>query len=171
MNTQTPFSFVSLNINGTKDKDLLISELLENDIVFLQEHLLSKVNVDSLKRFWTHYTFLRAAQKTRGRPSGGLAIYFRHKTQPILLQSDANILAIKCGDTAFINIYFPCNKKTVQSLSSFSQACNRLRTLLSDLSKQNTKWVLAGDMNTDLLSNSDRSEIFLDSLPWRIPSC
>ena len=165
MNAQTPFSFVSFNINGTKDKDLLISELLENDIVFLQEHLLSKVNVDSLKRSRTHYTFLRAAQKTRGRPSGDLAIYFRHKTQPILLQSDANILAIKCGDTAFINNYFPCNKKTVQSLSSFSQACNRLRTLLSDLSKQNTKWVLAGDMNTDLLSNSDRSEIFLDSLP------
>ena len=74
MNAQTPFSFVSLNINGTKDKDLLISELLENDIVFLQEHLLSKVNVDSLKRFRTHYTFLRAAQKTRGRPSEGLAI-------------------------------------------------------------------------------------------------
>ena len=63
MNAQTPFSFVSLNINGTKDKDLLISELLENDIVFLQEHLLSKVNVDSLKRSRTHYTFLRAAQK------------------------------------------------------------------------------------------------------------
>ena len=53
----------------------------------------------------------------------------------------------------------------MQSLSSFFQACNRLRTLLSDLSKQNTKWVLAGDMNIDLLSNSDRSEIFLDSLP------
>ena len=63
MNAQTPFSFVSLNINGTKDKDLLISELLENDIVFLQEHLLSKVNVDSLKHSWTHYTFLRAAPK------------------------------------------------------------------------------------------------------------
>ena len=63
MNAQTPFRFVSLNINDTKDKDLLISELLENGIVFLQEHLLSKVNVDSLKRFRTHYTFLRARQK------------------------------------------------------------------------------------------------------------
>ncbi|XP_065566258.1 uncharacterized protein LOC136031014 [Artemia franciscana] len=122
----------------------------------------TKGSTFSLKRM---LIALRAAQKTRGRPSGGLAIYFRHKTHPILLQSDANILAIKCGDTAFINIYFPCNKKTVQSLSSFSQACNRLRTLLSDLSKQNTKWVLAGDMNTDLLSNFERSEIFLDSLP------
>ena len=91
------------------------------------------MNVDSLKRFRTHYTFLRAAQKTRGRPIGGLAMYFRHKTQPILLQRDANILAIKCSDTAFINIYFPCNKKTVQLLSSFSQTGNRLRTLLSDL--------------------------------------
>ena len=87
MNAQTPFSFVSLNINGTKDKDLLINELLENDIGCLQEHLLCKVDVDSLNRFRTHYTFLRAAQKTRGRPSGGLAIYFRHKTQPILLQN------------------------------------------------------------------------------------
>ena len=165
MNAQTPFSLVSLNINSTKDKDLLISELLENDIVFLQEYLLSKVNVDILKSFRTHYIFLRAAQKTRGRPSGGRATYFRHKTQPIFLQSDANILAIKCGITAFINIYFPCDKKTAQSLSSFSQECNRLRTLLSDLSKQNTKWVLAGDMNTGLLSNSGRSEIFLYSLP------
>ena len=64
-------------------------------LCFLQECLLSKVNVDSLMRFWTHYTFLRAAQKTHGRPSGGQASYFRHNTQLILLQSDANILAIK----------------------------------------------------------------------------
>ena len=54
MNAQTPFSLVSRNINGTKDKDLLIKMLLENDIVFLQQHLLSKVNVNSLKRFRTH---------------------------------------------------------------------------------------------------------------------
>ena len=165
MNTKTLFSFVSLNINGTKDKDLLISELLQNDFVFLQEHLLSKGNVDSLKRFWIYYAFLRATQKTCGRPSGGLAIYFKHKTQLILLQSYASILAIKCGDIAFINIYFPYNKKTLQSLSSFPQACKCLWTLLSNLSKQNTKWVLTSNMNTDLLSNSDQSEIFLNSLP------
>ena len=139
MNAQTQFNFVSLNINVTKDKDLLIIELIENDIVFLQEYLLSKMNVDSLKRFWTHYTCLRATQKTRGRPSGGLAIYSIQNTQSILLQSDASILATKCGETTFINIYIACNRKIVQSLSSFSQACNRLRTLLSDLSKQNTK--------------------------------
>ena len=53
----------------------------------------------------------------------------------------------------------------MQSLSSFSKAYNRQQTLLSDLSKQNTKWILAGYMNTDLLSNFVRFEIFLDSLP------
>jgi len=104
---------VSLYINGTKDKDLLINKLLDNDIVFLQRGFLSKVNIDSLKGFRTHYTFLRATQETRGRSLGALAIYFRNNTQPILLKNDADILAIKYG--------------------------NRLRTLLSNLSKQNTK--------------------------------
>ena len=35
-----------LKINGVKDNDLLINELLDNNIVFLQEHLISKVNID-----------------------------------------------------------------------------------------------------------------------------
>ena len=57
------FRFVSLNINGTKDKDLLIDELLDYDIVFLQEHFLTKANTDTLKRSPTHHTFVREAKK------------------------------------------------------------------------------------------------------------
>ena len=77
MNQATILSFASVNINGTKDKDLLINELLVHDIVFLQEHLLTKSNVSSLKRSSVHNFFSYEAKKTRGRPSGGLAIFFR----------------------------------------------------------------------------------------------
>ena len=59
MNQATILSFASLNINGTKDKDLLINELLVHDIVFLQETLLTKSNVSGLKRPSVHHFFFR----------------------------------------------------------------------------------------------------------------
>ena len=62
MNQATILSFASLNINGTKDKDLLINELLVNDIVFLQEHLLTKSNVSSLKRSSIHHFLFARGQ-------------------------------------------------------------------------------------------------------------
>ena len=68
------FHFVSLNINGTKDKDLLIDELLDYNIVFLQEHFLAKANTDALKRSPTHYTFVREAKKRTVDPMGTLQI-------------------------------------------------------------------------------------------------
>ena len=63
MNQATILSFASLNINGTKDKDLLINELLVHDIVFLQEHLLTKSNVSSLKRSSVHHFFFARGQE------------------------------------------------------------------------------------------------------------
>ena len=63
MNQATIFSFASFNINGTKDKDLLINELLVNDIVFLQEHLLTKSNVSSLKRSSVNHFFRKRQRK------------------------------------------------------------------------------------------------------------
>ena len=165
LTSPTALSFVSLNINGTKDKDLQIDELLNFDVVFLQEHLLSKVNTNSLRRSATHDIFIREAKKTRGRPSGGTAIFIRSGYQPMQIYSDANILAIQCNNMAFVNVYLPCNHRNTQSFTAFAKACHKLKSLFIKFADKNVDWILAGDMNTDILTSSDRSELLLDSLP------
>ena len=102
--TGNRFHFVSLNINGTKDKDLLIDEHLDYDIVFLQEHFLTKANTDTLKRSPTLHTLVREAKKTCGRPSGVIATLVRLAKKPELISFDHNLRAIKCGNIVLINV-------------------------------------------------------------------
>ena len=165
MNQATILSFASLNINGTKDKDLLINELLVHDIVFLQEHLLTKSNVSSLKRSSVHHFFSQEAKQTRGRPSGGLAIFFRSPSKPSVIHCDDNILAIQCDSTDFINVYLPCDRRSIASFTSFAKCCSSLKSLLESLRLKDLNWVLAGDLNCDILGTSDRSILLLESLP------
>ena len=63
MNQATILSFASLNIIGTKDKGLLINELLVHDLVFLQEYLLTKSNVSSLVQSSVHHFFRMRPRK------------------------------------------------------------------------------------------------------------
>ena len=66
-------SLGSFNINGTKDKDHTINEMSDYDILFLQEYLLPAASVNLLRRSSAHFVFTTDAQRTRGRPSAGLA--------------------------------------------------------------------------------------------------
>ena len=92
---------------------LLINKLLVHDTMFLQERLLTKSNFSSLKRSSVHHLFSQEAKKIRGRLSGGLAIFFRSSSKPSVIHCDDNILAIQCDSTAFINVYLPCDRRSI----------------------------------------------------------
>ena len=125
-------------------------------IVFQQEHFLTKANTDTLKRSPTHHTFVREAKKkTHDRSSRGLATLVRLAQKTELISSDHNLLEIKCSNMFFINVYMPCNRKNISSLSVFAGSCKRLRTLLLRVTNQGLNWIVAGDINAkEVLASS-----------------
>ena len=163
-------SAVSYNINGTRRKEHVIDELACNyDIVCLQEHLLSSANTNLLKRSANHVVFVSAARTTFGRPSGGLACILNRNSvacySPVLFHSDPNILAVRINDLVIVNVYLPCDRKSVQSLNRFAKTCSVLQKLLESVSNQGYRFLIAGDFNADLLSSNIRSDLIFDSLP------
>jgi hypothetical protein len=119
----------------------------------------------SLRRSATHDIFIREANKTGGHPSAGKIIFFRSGYQAIKIYSDANIQAIQRNNMAFVNVYFQCNLQNTQSFTAFAKACHKLKSLFTKFADNNVDWILAGDMNTEILTSSDHSELLLESLP------
>ena len=71
--TDTSVSLCSFYINGTKDKDIYLDNLLSKfDIVLFQEHLLPGISMNFLRRSSEHIVFTTNTRRTRGRPSVGL---------------------------------------------------------------------------------------------------
>ena len=164
MNQATILSFTSLCINGTKDKGLLINELLVHDIVFLQEHLLTKSNVSSLKRSSVHHFFHKRPRKLEA------ALLVAYQFSSVTHQSPLwfimmTTLSDSMWHTALINVYLPCDRRSIASFTSFTKCCSSLKSLLESLRLKDLIWVLAGDLNCDILGTSDRSILLLESLP------
>ena len=101
---------------------------------------------------------MSVAWSTFGRPSGGLACILRHSsfssTTPALVNSNENLLAVRIADLILINVYFPCGRKSVQSLNKFAKTASPL----------GYQFVVAGNFNADLLNSSIRSDIVFYSL-------
>ena len=83
---------ISFNINGTKDKDFVKDELHNDlDSVCLQDHRLTDISCNILRRSRFHDVFFTAAKATSGRSSGGIACVFKHNTNltsPVTSYSD-----------------------------------------------------------------------------------
>ena len=111
---------------------------------------------------------MSAARSTFGRPSAGLAFILRRSsfssTTPALFHSDENLLAVRIGDLILINVYFPCDRKSVQSLNKFAKTCSVLKKVTESASSLGYQFVVAGDFNANLLNSNIRSDIFFESL-------
>ena len=164
-----PISICSFNINGTKDKDICIDNLLDTfDVVLFQEHLLPAVSVNFLRRSPGHIVFSTNARRTRGRPSGGLACVLNRKLSSLSPQcygSDDIYLAVRIGDLVLVNVYLPHNKNNLASFTHFVKACKKLKNLVSGIEKLGYDWLLMGDMNCDMTMSSPRSDSLLECLP------
>ena len=99
-------SVISFNMNGTKDKDLIIDELIGSyDLVCLQEHLLTASSLNFLRRSQHHTASLSPAKVTGGHRSDGLACVFRrdiHLDLPSTLLLQRIFLAMRVGSMVFI---------------------------------------------------------------------
>ena len=83
-------SVVSYNLHGFNQGSTLLKDLCTNvepDVIFLQEHWLSSINLDKIKFFArnNYYCVASSAMETviqsgilRGRPFGGLAIMVKN---------------------------------------------------------------------------------------------
>ena len=162
-----PVSIVSLNINGTRLKEHMIDELCDRfDIVCLQEHLLTSTSINVLKRSRNHSVFTTNAEVTFGRPSGGLACIVKNNLSlfsPVFFHSDKFILAVRFGNTVLINVYLPCNKKTISALNAYMKASANLKAILASVVSTGYDFIVVGDFNTDITSQSVRSDIVLDA--------
>ena len=82
----------------------------------------------------------------------------------MLFHSEENILAVWIADLAFINVYFPCDRKSVQSLNKFAKTCSVLKKVADSASSFGYQFVVAGDFNADLLNSNLRSDMVFQSL-------
>ena len=162
-------SLLSWNINGkVVDKGLVLSELLStNEIIFLQEHFLSDERKNLLSISQNSYLLFHPAKmnKSRGRPSGGLAIISQFSIN--FLESNDHFIAAEFSDLICIDVYLPTNYCSLQSENKFINACKKLASFVKGVSKCPNAWVLiAGDFNCDLTdSSSPRTQLLLNSLP------
>lgn len=163
-------NILSWNINGKAlEKTVLLDTMsLTNEVICIQEHLLSEDNTNLLKFSSSLQCFIRPAErvKSRGRPSGGLATLVRKSLQAELLASSKHFLAVKVRDTVIINVYLPTNYRSSLSDSKFTGACTQLSRFVKAQIPGNTKVLLIGDFNCDLLNTeSERTQIVIGSLP------
>ena len=169
MSAKTNFTICSFNINGTKDKDVSLDQKLENfDVLFLQEHLLPLVSLNSLQRSNEHSVFSKSARKTSGRPSGGLACLIKKtlfSPPPLCYHESDCYIAIRLANLVLINVYLPCDQKSLRSLTKFTKFCALIKSLLNGIESSGLDWLLIGDLNCNIHSSSVRTELLLDSLP------
>ena len=157
---------LSLNINGCRNKEKAIDDLLQiYDVMFIQEHMLSGLNTNFLNRSRSHDVFIQPARSTAGRPSGGLAIYARKELSAKPSIRCSNLLCISAEGIEFINVYMPTNYNNAVSLTKFSKAADALGRHLESLERSGSKWLIAGDLNCDPTKDHILSDIFLNCLP------
>ena len=147
----------------------LDEKLANHDVFLLQEHLLPSCSVNFLRQSSQHAVFITNAQHTRGRPSGGLACIIKRSLpsylSPSCYQSSEHYISIRLSDVIIINAYLPHNRRSVSSFSSYANACNKLKTLISGTERLGYKWVLIGDLNWDITVSSTRKEALFQCLP------
>ena len=73
-----------------------------------------------------------------------------------MIHCDDNILAIQFESIAFINVFLPCDQRSIASFTSFAKCCSCLNSLLESLRLKDLNLALAGDLNCDILGTSDR---------------
>ena len=111
--------FVTYNSTGfAQDKRTFLESLLVSaDVLFVQEHWLTKGNLGELDKVGlNHLNTGESGMPTgilrgRGRPYGGVAIYYSneiaHNVEPLDPPATKDIVHVKMGNCHIINVYLP----------------------------------------------------------------
>ena len=153
----------SYNCNSIRNNSENVKELLnKNDIVFLQELMLSKSDLCVLNDFDNRFEYTAFVQDresegiNEGRPSKGVAIYWRKHLSsnitPLLIDDSLIGIILKSSNnsnnkTLFLNVYLPCDSQNPESFDNYRNALARLEIVIKE---QNfNTLVLIGDFNAD----------------------
>ena len=121
------FSIISLfNINGTKDKDLIIDECYNDfDLVCLQEHCLTDFRINLLRPN-PHLDVFFTSPHPFSRLYGGLACVFKHNPNldpHVTLYPDDFFFAVRMDTKVFINSYLPYDDRSARSMTTLFARC------------------------------------------------
>ena len=153
-----PVSLISFNCRGfNSTKKTYVNSLLSQcDILFLQEHWLSELQLSSFNCL-SHYCHgvcgFSTSEVLHGRPYGGCAIFWRQGLccdVELLDTGSRRVCAIRCafrfGIFVFINVYMPCDSDNA-SRSEFCDTLNIVESVVDD--NDGCYVVLGGDFNVD----------------------
>lgn len=150
----------SYNCNSVRKNSENVKNVLNaNDIVCLQELLLSKSDLPVLNDFnenFNHIAFVEDRESqgiNEGRPSRGVAIFWRKcftsDVTPILIDDRMIALCLN-SDTVkilLLNVYLPCDKQNSEAFHEYRSALAKLKCIIDE---QNIDHVLLmGDFNAD----------------------
>ena len=151
---------VSYNCNSVRNNADIVKALLEtSDIVFLQELMLNKSDLGVLNDFhrdFRHTAFVRDREAegiNEGRPSGGVAIFWRRDlsltVSPIIVDESIIGIVLKNDNVnlLFLNVYLPCDFQTMDSLDRYRNTLASLGNVIKEQNINNV--IIVGDFNAD----------------------
>lgn len=164
-------SILSYNMFGFKQGEIVLDNLcLDNqyyDILFIQEHWLTKFNLQKFDKYDKYNFFGISAMDTDsgvlyGRPYGGVAIMvkksFSNNVKTIFMDERCVILSI--GKCVFINVYMPCVDSTMRS---YDLAVELLSAISDALYSIEFDYIFfGGDLNVNMSSKKPMA-LLIDS--------
>ena len=149
---------MSYNCNSIRKKIDIVRELLtNNDIILLQEILLTADNISYCDNIDPDFDNIvvpsRIDDGEAGRPRGGLAIFFKKYLsrfiKPISFSNQFIGIIINNGTQEFfiINAYLPCDTRSLDVLTEFQSALADLSCLINRENINNI--IITGDLNAD----------------------
>ena len=172
---------ISYNCNSIRNNSEIVKDLLnKTDILFLQEIMLCKSDLALLNDFNEDFESVGYVKDrecegiNEGRPSKGVAIYWRKSLSPYavpLLIDDSMIGLVltnpdnSCSKTLFLNVYMPCDSQTPDAFDKYRCSLAQLDVLIREQNFNNL--VLVGDFNADPFKGRFWRELlkFTQSLP------
>ena len=169
-----PIKIISYNLHGLNQGEPLLNELCSNllpDVVFLQEHWLSSVNLNKLHSFSVNYFCLASSAMEaaiqsgilRGRPFGGVAILFRKILEPRVICTAATdrFIIARIANIIFINVYAPTVNKKTDQYCEVQRVLSEINDVLQSSTSSDDVIIFGGDFNVDLrFSKSNVAGLF-----------
>lgn len=165
---------MSYNLHGFNQGVDLLSDVCDNnlfDVLFLQEHWLSDVNMTKFNRFANYSWFGISAMSTLlnndvliGRPYGGCCTLVNYKLAAftsIVLQKE-RLVILKINNYLFINVYFPCKENSLEYKEILLDMLAEISNVIDNLDYGGI--YLGGDFNNSLTSNKEDSVIIKNFL-------
>ena len=151
---------ISYNCNSVRNNSEIVKSFFNNaDIICLQELMLERRDLDILNDFnenFKHVAFVKDRESEgvcEGRPSGGVAIFWRANLSPFISPVIVNdfiigiIIETKNFKVLFLNVYLPCDKQNMNSVDKYKDALTIVDLVIREQGINQV--VLTGDFNAD----------------------